>query len=127
MSEPSGVTLADRCRDAAARGNFRQAYVLLIEADASAPLARPELGLLAEAAYATGHVDVTIESWERVHAESLRQGDAMASASAAVRVVMHFMMDTALMAPVRGWLNRAEPLLAGTGETRVHAWQAVVR
>src|SRR6187397_1712037 len=110
MSESSGVTLAERCRDAAARGDFRQAYDLLIEADASAPLGQPELGLLAEAAYATGHVDVTIEAWERAHAESLRQGDALAAANASVRVAMHFMMDTALMAPVRGWLNRAERL-----------------
>jgi tetratricopeptide (TPR) repeat protein len=126
-SESSGVTLAERCRDAAARGDFRRAYDLLIEADARAALGPPELGLLAEAAYATGHVDVTIEAWERAHAESLRQGDAVAAANAAVRVAMHCLMDTALMAPVRGWLSRAERLLAGMGETPVHAWLAVVR
>ncbi len=127
MSESSGVTLAERCRDAAARGDFRHAYDLLIEADASAPLGQPELGLLAEAAYETGDVDVTIEAWERAHAESLRRGDAVAAAGAAGRGAMHFLMDTALMAPVRGWLNRADRLLAGMGETPVHAWLAVVR
>jgi tetratricopeptide (TPR) repeat protein len=41
---------------------------------------------------------------------------------------MHLLFDTALMAPVRGWLVRAEQRLdAGEGETSVHAWFAVVR
>jgi tetratricopeptide (TPR) repeat protein len=99
----------------------------LAETDASSPLALPELGFLAEAAYAAGHLDVTIEAWERAHADSLRAGDALAAAGASVRVAMHLMMDTALLAPVRGWLQRAERLLVGKGETPVHAWLAVVR
>ena len=40
---------------------------------------------------------------------------------------MHLLFDTALMAPVRGWLARAEGLLEGRGETPAHAWFAVVR
>ena len=48
-------------------------------------------------------------------------------AGAAVRVAMHLLFDTALMAPVRGWLARAEQLLDDGGETPVHAWLAVVR
>ena len=42
---------------------------------------------------------------------------------------MHLLFDTALMAPVRGWLARAEKLLAEVGETETpaHAWFAVVR
>ena len=40
---------------------------------------------------------------------------------------MHLLFDTALMAPVRGWLARAERLLDGRGETPAHAWFAVVR
>ncbi len=127
MPEATSVTLVERARDAAARGDWRQAYDLLAETDASTPLVQPELGLLAEAAYATGHLDVTIEAWERAHAHSLRAGDVLAAAGASVRVAMHLMMDTALMAPVRGWLQRAERLLAGQGETPVHAWLAVVR
>ena len=51
----------------------------------------------------------------------------MAAAGAAVRVAMHLLFDTALMAPVRGWLARAERLLEGHGETPAHAWLAVVR
>jgi len=40
---------------------------------------------------------------------------------------MHVLFDTALMAPVRGWLARAERLLEGRGETPANAWLAVVR
>jgi tetratricopeptide (TPR) repeat protein len=127
MPQASRVGLVEQARAAAERRDWPQAYALLVAADASAPLAQPELGLLAQAAYAAGHVDVTIETWERAHADSLRAGDALAAAGASVRVAMHLMMDTALIAPVRGWLTRAERLLEGFGDTPVHAWLAVVR
>ena len=83
--------------------------------------------MLGEVAYAAGHLDVTIEAWERAHAACLQAGDQIAAGGAAVRVAMHLLFDTALMAPVRGWLARAERLLDGQGETPAHAWFAVVR
>ena len=86
-----------------------------------------ELPVLAEVAYAAGHLDVTIDAWERAHAGCLQAGDQVAAGGAAVRVAMHLLLDTALMAPVRGWLGRAERLLKGQGETSAHAWFAVVR
>ncbi len=52
---------------------------------------------------------------------------AIAAAGAAVRVAMHLLFDTALMAPVRGWSRRAERLLDGQEESSAHAWLAVVR
>ena len=76
-----------------------------------------DLGLLAEVAYATGHLEVTIEAWERAHAEAVRAGDSLAAAGAATRVALHLLMDTALMAPIRGWVRRAERLLEGYDET----------
>lgn len=39
---------------------------------------------------------------------------------------MYLMMDTGLMAPVRGWLARADRILAGLDEGPVHAWHAMV-
>ena len=57
----------------------------------------------------------------------MRAGDQVAAAGAGVRVAMHLIFDTALMAPVRAWLARAEQLLEGLGETSAHAWLAVVR
>jgi hypothetical protein len=98
-----------------------------MEADAAGLLAPTDLPVLGEVAYATGHLDVTIEAWERAHAAYMRAGDQVAAAGAAVRVAMHLLFDTALMAPVRGWLARAERLLEGRGETPTHAWLAVVR
>jgi tetratricopeptide (TPR) repeat protein len=58
---------------------------------------------------------------------SMQAGDHFAAAGAAVRVAMHLLFDTALMAPVRGWLARADRLLDGPGRTPVHAWLGVVR
>jgi len=85
------------------------------------------LPVLAEVAYAAGHLDVTIEAWERAYAWCVEAGDTDAAAGAAVRVAMHLLFDTALMAPVRGWLARAERHLEGRGETPASAWLAAVR
>ena len=127
MSDGAGLGLVERARDAAARGDWQQAFDLLMEADADGLLAPTDLPVLGEVAYAAGHLDVTIEAWERAHAACMQAGDQVAAAGAAVRLAMHLLFDTALMAPVRGWLARAERLLEGHGETPAHAWLAVVR
>jgi tetratricopeptide (TPR) repeat protein len=114
-------------RDAAARGDWEEGYELLMKADSAGLLGPADLPLLGEVAYAAGHLDVTIEAWERTHALSVQAGDLVAAAGAAVRVAMHLLLDTALMAPVRGWLARAEHLLVGQHETPAHAWLAAVR
>jgi tetratricopeptide (TPR) repeat protein len=114
-------------REAAARGDWDEAYEVLVRADADGLVGGDELPLLAEVAYAAGHLDVTIEAWERAHRLAVQAGDAVAAAGAAVRLALHLLLDTALMAPVRGWLRRAERLLEGQEETAAHAWLAVVR
>jgi tetratricopeptide (TPR) repeat protein len=116
-----------RARDAAARGDWEESYELLTTADADGLLGPADLPLLGEVAYAAGHLDATIEAWERTHALCVQAGDAVAAGAAAVRVAMHLLLDTALMAPVRGWLARADGLLEGREETSAHAWLAVVR
>ena len=127
MSDGAGGGVVERARDAAAQGAWEQAFDLLMEADAAGPLGPADLPLFGEVAYAAGHLDVTIEAWERTHVACLEAGDHVAAAGAAVRVAMHVLFDTALMAPVRGWLARAERLLEGEVETPAHAWLAVVR
>src|SRR5260221_8248493 len=128
MSDESGSeAFLARARDAVSRGEWQQAYDLLVETDAQSPLSAPDLALLADMAYAAGHLDVTIAAWERAYGQSVRVGDRLAAAGAAVRVAMHLLFDTALMAPVRGWTQRVEQLLEGLDETPVHAWLAVVR
>ena len=116
-----------RAREAAARGGWDEAYDLLMEADANGLADPGDLQLLGEVAYPAGHLDVTIEAWERAYALSAHAGDAVAAARAAVRVAMHLLLDTALMAPVRGWLGRADQLLQGHEETAAYAWLAAVR
>jgi tetratricopeptide (TPR) repeat protein len=127
MSDGAGLGLVERAHDAAARNDWRQAFDLLMEADADGLLAPTDLPMLGEAAYAAGQLNVTIEAWERAHTASMQAGDQVAAAAAAVRVAMHLLFDTALMAPVRGWLARAERLLEAQDETPAHAWLAVVR
>jgi len=127
MSDGAGRGLVKRARDAAALKDWRRAFDLLMEADAGGLLAPTDLPMLGEAAYAAGQLNVTIEAWERAHTGSMQAGDQVAAAAAAVRVAMHLLFDTALMAPVRGWLARAERLLEAQGETPAHAWFAVVR
>jgi tetratricopeptide (TPR) repeat protein len=116
-----------RAREAATRGDWDEGYELLVRADSDGLLGLADLPLLGEVAYAAGHLDVTIRAWERTHALSVQAGDPVAAAGAAVRVAMHLLLDTALMAPVRGWLARAEHLLEGQQETPAHAWLAAVR
>ena len=128
MQEATEATSLERARAAAATGDWQGAYELLSEVDARTRLVGPDLALLAGAAYAAGHLDVTIEAWERVHRANVQAGDRLAAAGAAVRVAMHLLFDMALMAPVRAWLTRADRLLEDHREdTSIHAWLAVVR
>jgi tetratricopeptide (TPR) repeat protein len=127
MSGGAQKSLLDQARQAAGRGQWPQALDLLIKADAGTPLTGPDLPLLANMAYAAGRLDLTIGAWERAHTESVRAGDNLSAAGAAVRVAMHLLFDTSLLAPVRGWIKRAERLLESHDETPVHAWLAVVR
>jgi tetratricopeptide (TPR) repeat protein len=120
-------TLLERGREAASRGDWQLAHALLVEADSDQSLCGSDLPLLADVAYAAGHLDVSLEMLERAHAQAVRAGDRLAAAGAATRVAMHLLFDTALIAPVRGWVKRAERLLEDNEETPVHAWLAVAR
>ena len=119
--------MIERAREAAGRGDWQQACDLLMQADAEGLAGPAELASLGEFAYAAGRLDVTIDAWERAHAACVELGDRVAAAGAAVRVAMHLLFDSALMAPVRGWLARAERLLEGQPDAPPHAWLAVVR
>ncbi len=102
MSDPDQTTLVERAREAASRGAWQEAFELLTNADARIPLSGPDLPFFATVAYAAGDLDRTVGAWERAHTESLSVGDDVSAAGAAVRVAMHLLFDTALMAPVRG-------------------------
>src|SRR5215218_9465213 len=127
MTDALGENVVQRAHDAASRGDWGPAFELFMSADADGLVGPDDLPVLGEVAYAAGHLDVTIEVWERAYALCVEAGDKDAAAGAAVRVAMHVLFDTALMAPVRGWLARAERLLEGRGEAPANAWLAVVR
>ena len=84
MSDDAGLGLVERARDASAQGDWRQAFDLLMEADVDDLLVPTDLPLLGEVAYAAGHLDVTIEAWDRAHADCMQAGDHVAAAGAAV-------------------------------------------
>jgi tetratricopeptide (TPR) repeat protein len=125
-TEASEASLA-QARDAASRGDWDDAYDLFMKADAESRLSAADCTQLADVAYAAGHIDVTFTAWERAYRLSADDGDDLAAAAAAVQVAMHLLFDTALMAPVRGWVKRAERHLQGYDETPTHAWLAVAR
>jgi len=75
MSGGAGPSLVERAHSAVARGDWQQAFELLVEADAAGILAPVDLPVLGEVAYAAGHLDVTIEAWERAHAACMQAGD----------------------------------------------------
>ena len=127
MCDEGSEAVVQSGRDAAARGDWQAAFDLLMKADTGGFAGPAELPLLGEVAYAAGHLDVAIEAWERAHAACMQAGDHVAAAAAAVRVAMHLLFDTTLMAPVRGWLARAEQLLDGQDENPAHAWLAAIR
>ena len=80
MSGALDPTPLERARAASSRGAWQEAYDLLVDADARGLLGPADLPLLADVAYAAGHLDVTIEVWERAHGECVRAGDVVAAA-----------------------------------------------
>ena len=125
MASASLHDLAARTRLLVESGEWRQALELL---DVDATAASPELlEIRADAAYGAGNLEACIESWEDAHRLLDDRGDTAGAARAASMVALHLMIDTGLMAPVRGWLRRAERHLAGTGEHPVRAIIEMVR
>jgi tetratricopeptide (TPR) repeat protein len=125
MAERDDLTA--RAREAAARSDWLDVYEALVRADIAEPLSGEDLALLAQASYGRAPIEVTLAYWERIHAQALAAGDRLTAALAAVRVAAHTLIDTGLMALVRGWAKRTERLLDGIDETPVHAWLAMVR
>ena len=111
-----------RRRAARRAAHWQEAFDLFADADAAGLLGLADLPVFGNAAYGAGHLDTTIEVWERAYAGLRAAGELVPAAGAAVRVAMHLLFDTALMAPVRGWLARAEQLLDDGGDTPAHAW-----
>lgn len=113
-------------RVAVDRGHWQHALDLLGEGGPEASSAEG-LELRARALYGNGDFEGSVSAWEELHALLVADGDVVGAAMAAAMVAMFLMMDTGLMAPVRGWLRCAERLLEGHDEAPAHAVIAMVR
>jgi class 3 adenylate cyclase len=118
------VPLLESAWQAAERQAWGDAFGLLSRADGQRPLGREELSLLARAAYLSGQPEVSLESWERLHEEALKENDRVAAATAAVHVA-NLLRDAGQEALFRGWIGEAEGLLEGVPESVVHGHLAV--
>ena len=116
----------DRVGEALAGADWTAALDLLRTAREQRALSLPELDALARAAYGAGEFELAITSWEQAYAGYQELGDEAGAASAAVTVAVYLLIDTGLMAPIRGWLGRAERLLEGRPESPAHALAAMV-
>jgi len=107
-------------------GRWSEALDLLDEAGEDGPTPTL-LELRARAAYGNGDFEASIAAWEELHALLCGTGDLGGAARAAGMVAMFLLIDTGLMAPVRGWTRRAEQLIEHDDESPVHALIAAVR
>ena len=123
MSEPDHL---DEARAAVGQGEWQRALDL-IASSGSAAASAAGLELRAQASYGNGDFEGAVSAWEDLYSLRLHEGDAVDAARAAAMLAMFLLIDTGLMAPVRGWVRRAERLLTGMPETPPHALIAMVR
>ncbi|WP_157520048.1 hypothetical protein [Nocardioides dokdonensis] len=71
--------------------------------------------------YAAGDLERAIGCWERLHALHEQRGEREPAGRAAAMAALHLLIDSGLMATVRGWNRRAERLLADTPGSPVWA------
>ena len=72
MSDGAGRGVVERAHDAAAAGRLAGGLRPLHGGGRGRPRGPADLPVLGEVAYAAGHLDVTIEAWERAHAGAWR-------------------------------------------------------
>lgn len=122
----SEAAALEAARDALDTGQW--AVVLDRLAEAGTATRQPEaLELRALALYAQGRFEASVATWEELHGLLLAAGDSAGASRAAATVALYLMIDSGLMAPVRGWLRRAERLLDGRDDVPAVALIALVR
>lgn len=108
--------------DAAARGDWPDAYALLAPA-AEGELEPADLNTLAEAAMFTGRPQESLRAREAAHDAWTDDGEMGAAAIAAVTLSLHHAARMKLAA-AGGWLHRAETLLADMDDAPPHGFLA---
>jgi hypothetical protein len=118
------MTALGAARRAVELGDWELALAVLGDAE---PGPDEAVELRATAYYATGDLAGCLAAWELLHARRRALGDRDGAARAAAAVALHLLVDTGLMAPVRGWVTRAERMLDDTPPGPVHAMLAMVK
>lgn len=108
--------------DAAARGDWADAYALLAPA-AEGELEPADLDALAEAAMFTGRPQESLRAREDAHDAWTDEGEMGAAAIAAVTLSLHHAARMKL-ATAGGWFHRAETLLADVDDAPPHGFLA---
>jgi class 3 adenylate cyclase len=108
-------------REAARRHAWREAFDLLTEADGKEALSPDDLEVWAEAAWWIGRNDACIGARERAFAAYLEEGDPLGAARMAISLARDhkYRLESGIS---RGWLLRAERLLANQPESAEHGW-----
>ncbi|WP_107704681.1 hypothetical protein [Nocardioides allogilvus] len=114
-------------RAALDRGDWAGALTLLPVAAPGAALVAEEWEARARAAYGAGEFEHAMSAWEALHALQRQQGDDDAAGFTAATVALHLLVDSGLMAAVRGWVSRAEALVGARPDGPAHALLAMVR
>jgi tetratricopeptide (TPR) repeat protein len=107
-------------RSAARRRAWAEAYEAFAAAGDPSRLEPEDLNLLAKAAWWTGHPNESIAAHERAYAGYLDRGDAERAAFAALTLRREHQSSTA-----KGWLARAERLLADLPDSPVAGYLAI--
>lgn len=99
--------LVPAARAALDAGDYELALSLLQDVDPSEEV----LTLRADAAYGAGHFEAALNAREGLYSRQLGEGRVAAAALTAATIAMQLLVDTGLMAAVRGWVAKAEQLL----------------
>lgn len=116
----------DEVHAAMAHAEWARAVSLLNQLGDSADSAAG-LELRAQAAYGNGDLEGAVRALENLYELLVRDGESVGAARAAAMAAMYLLIDSGMMAPVRGWIRRAERLLDGRGEAAPSAIVAAVR
>lgn len=115
----------EAARGAVEQGDWQGALELVSGPEADRDVAALEIR--AQAAYGAGELEAAIGAWEAVHGLKDAAGDGPGAAWAAGMVAMYLLIDTGLMAPVRGWVARGERSLSEREQVPAAALLAMVR
>nr|MDQ4030431.1 hypothetical protein [Actinomycetota bacterium] len=121
------IDRAAAAREAAAAFRWPEAFELLTEADAESPLSGDDLELLIQATYWTKTPEAAIPVIERAYTAYARAGNSRRAAFHAIDLG-HYYTSVKLQKSVgRGWLSRADRLLADLPEGPEHGYLALQR